>query len=265
MNTVKLYLHSMKMLLKCQLEYPLSFLLNTMSQLIMTGGELMAVILLIDRFTSIGQWTGSHILFFFGLMTLTHYLVELFARGISGFSPIVRSGALDTMLLRPRGILTQVNCHAIDPRRIGCLAVGLAAMIMGSRQSGVIWTIPKVLVMIESVAGGYLLITGLFLIEAVFCMHSVKSVEMVNVLTYGGRSTCQYPIDIYPGPLRLLFTVVAPFALTTHLPAAYVLDMPMLGIPSWLAFLSPLAGGVTFIILYLAFQRALKYYRSTGS
>ena len=48
----------------------------------------------------------------------------------------------------------------------------------------------------EAVLMGGLLILGLFMIEAVFCIYSVKSVELVNVLTYGGRSTCEYPADI---------------------------------------------------------------------
>ena len=100
MDTIKLYLRSMKMLMRCQMEYPCSFLLNTLSQIIMQGGELFAVMLLIDRFHQIGQWQGKHILFFFGMMTITFYLVECFGRGIANFSPIVQSGALDTMLVK---------------------------------------------------------------------------------------------------------------------------------------------------------------------
>ena len=61
MNTLKLYLRSMKMLVRCQTEYPLSFLLNTLSQLIMLGGEMLAVVLLFDRFPSLGQWTGENV------------------------------------------------------------------------------------------------------------------------------------------------------------------------------------------------------------
>ena len=265
MDTIKLYLRSMKMLMRCQMEYPCSFLLNTLSQIIMQGGELFAVMLLIDRFHQIGQWQGKHILFFFGMMTITFYLVECFGRGIASFSPIVQSGALDTMLLRPRGVLTQVCCYAVDPRRLGCILIGIAALLTGANASEIVWTVPKALLLLESIAGGFLLITALFMIEAVTSMHSIKSIEMVNVFTYGGRSTCQYPIDIYPTPMKVLFTVVAPFALTLHVPAAYILDMQILHLPSRAAFLTPLSGLVSFLIMYTVFQKSLKHYRSTGS
>lgn len=62
-----------------------------------------------------------------------------------------------------------------------------------------------------------------------------------------------------------LFTVVAPFALTLHVPAAFILGKPLYGWPAWTAFLTPLAGAAAFWILYAVFQKAMKFYRSTGS
>lgn len=266
MDTVKLYLKSMGMLLRSQLQYPASFVMQTLAQIVMEGGEMLAVLLIIDRFDRLNQWTGGNLLFFFGVMSLTFYLTECFGRGVTGaFPSLVRMGQLDTFLVRPRGVLTQVLCSAIDPRRIGCMGVGLVALVLGGGQSAIGWTLPKALLLLEILLFGGMLILGLFLVEAVFVVYSVKSVELVNALTYGGRSACQYPIDIYPRPLRILFTAVAPFALVLHAPAAYILDKPLYGWPGWLAFVSPLAGAAFFVLMYGLFRRTMRYYRSTGS
>lgn len=266
MDTVRLYLHSMRMLMKSQMQYPLSFLLQTLAQLIMEGGELMAVILIVDRFDRLNQWSPGDLYFFFGLMSVTFYLTEIFGRGVTGeFPRMVRSGQLDTLLLRPRGVLTQVLCSAVDPRRVACIAVGATALVMGSRLSAIRWTAAKALLLAESMAFGMLLVLGLFLIEAVLCIYSVKSIELVNALTYGGRSACQYPIDIYARPLRLLFTAAAPFALVMHVPAAFILDKPLYGWPAWTAFVCPLAGAALFAVTYALFRMGLRHYRSTGS
>ena len=266
MDTIRLYLRSMGMLMKSQLQYPASFFMQTLAQLVMEGGEMLAVILIVDRFDRLNQWMPGELYFFFGLMSVTFYLTEFLGRGVtSEFPRMVRSGQLDTLLLRPRGVLTQILCSAIDPRRVSCIAVGTAAMVLGSRMAGIRWTAAKALLLAESVIFGMLLILGLFLIEAVFCIYSVKSVEMVNAITYGGRSACQYPIDIYARPLRVLFTVAAPFALVLHVPAAQILDKPLYGWPGWAAFLCPLSGGALFLILYAVFHRGLGHYRSTGS
>ena len=266
MDTVKLYLRSMRMLIRSQLQYPLSFTLQTIAQLVMEGGEMLAVILLVDRFDRLNQWGPGDLYFFFGLMSVTFYITECFGRGITGIFPwLIRNGQLDTFLLRPRGVLTQVLCSAADPRRLTCIAVGVVSLVMGCRISAVRWTALKVILMGEAILCGILLIMGLFLIEAIFMIRSVKSVELVNVLTYGGRSACQYPIDTYPRPLRVLFTVAAPFALTLHLPGSVILDKTLYGWTVWTAFVSPLSGVAAFGVFWALFQLAMRGYRSTGS
>lgn len=266
MDTVKLYIRSMGMLLRSHLQYPASFVMQTLAQLVMEAGEMMVIVLVVDRFEKLKGWSGGNLFFFFGMMSVSFYITEFFGRGITGdFPSMVRTGKLDTILLRPRGVLTQVLCSGMDPRRITCIAVGVTALILGSRMSGVSWDIVKVLALAESVAMSCLLILGLFMIESIFCIHSVKSVELVNAITYGGRSACQYPIDIYPGPLRVLFTVFAPFALTMHVPAAWILCKPLYGWPIWTVFVTPLSGAAVFFIMTALFHRGMRYYRSTGS
>ena len=266
MDGIRIYIRSMRMLLKSHMQYPASFVMQTVAQLVMMSGELLAVLLVIDRFDSLNQWSGGDIMVFFGVMTISFYLTEFFGRGLTGnFSALIRSGQLDTFFLRPRGILTQVLLSAIDPRRISCIAVGVAALWMGCARSAVEWTPLKALALAEAVLLGSMLILGLFMIEAIFAVHSVKSIEVVNVLTYGGQSACKYPIDIYPTPLRAVFTIVAPFSLTMHAPVSYFLGKTLFGWPAWAAFVCPLAGAAFFGIMYLLFRRALTFYRSTGS
>ena len=152
MNTLKLYIRSMGMLLKSHLQYPLSFAMQMLAQLVMEGGEMMVVILIVNRFENLKGWTGGNLYFFFGVMSVSFYLTEFFGRGVTGeFSGMIRTGQLDTLLLRPRGILTQVLCSGMDPRRISCIAVGVAALVLGSRLSGVVWTLWKVLALAESI------------------------------------------------------------------------------------------------------------------
>ena len=266
MNTLRLYGRSMAILIKSQLQYPLSFLMQTIAQLVMEGGEMLAVVLLIDRFDRLNQWGPGDLYFFFGLMSVSFYITEIFGRGVTGnFPSMVRTGQLDTVLLRPRGVLTQVLCSAADPRRITCIAVGAVSLILGSHLSQIAWTVPKVLLFIETIFFSFWLILGLFMIEAILCIHSVKSVEIANALTYGGRSACQYPVDTFPRPIRVLFTVIAPFALVMHVPASHILGKPFFGWPAWTAFVTPLAGPALFLVMLFLFSRAMAFYRSTGS
>ncbi len=265
MDTIKYGLHASRILLKSHLQYPSSFFWHTVAMAVMLGGELCAVLLLFTRFHALGQWSGGEILMFFGIMQLAFALVECFGRGISSFSSLVHSGGFDTVLLRPRNALVQVLFSQMDPRRLGSMLVGLGAMGLATHQTGIVWTADKLLCLLFALIGTFALLMGLFLIEAVLCIFSVKSIEVINILTYGGRTACQYPIDIYPRPMRVLFMYVAPFALTVHLPTAYILGKSIMGEAPFLAFVSPLAGFALLAVMLLLWRMGVRRYRSTGS
>ena len=257
--------HSLRMLMKSAMQYRSSLLMQVIAQIVLTGGELLAVTVLLSRFRVVGHWSAMEIMFFFGVMQSSFALTELFGRGIAAFSGFVGRGEFDSLLLRPRPLLLQVLCSQLDPRRVGSFAVGVTAIVIAAVQLDVTWTAGKVLLMAEVVLCSMLLTLGLFLIEATMCFFSVKSIEMVNVLTYGGRSTCQYPVDIFPKPLEVLFTYVAPFALCMHWPVSVVLGRPMVDMAMGWFYVTPLAGALFFAHMTRVWYWGVKRYRSTGT
>lgn len=257
--------HAMCMNLKSIAQYRASFLMQNIAQFVMVGGEFLAVVVLMTRFTSAGQWSADEIMFFWGVMQFTFALCECLGRGISTFAYYVGSGDFDTMLLRPRPLMQQVMGHRLDPRRLGGMIVGGGAIALSCARLNIPWTAERLGLTLAAAVGGFFLILGLFLIEATVSFFSVRSIEMVNVLTYGGRATCQYPSDLYPRPLRILFTWVAPFALSMHLPISYVLGKPLFHVPTALMWLAPLAGPLFFLMMTRVWYVGVRHYRSTGT
>ena len=257
--------HAMCMNLKSIAQYRASFLMQNIAQFVMVGGEFLAVVVLMTRFASAGQWSADEIMFFWGVMQFTFALCECLGRGISTFAYYVGSGDFDTMLLRPRPLMQQVMGHRLDPRRLGGMIVGGGAIALSCARLNIPWTAERLGLTLAAAVGGFFLILGLFLIEATVSFFSVRSIEMVNVLTYGGRATCQYPSDLYPRPLRILFTWVAPFALSMHLPISYVLGKPLFHVPTALVWLAPLAGPLFFLMMTRLWYVGVRHYRSTGT
>lgn len=223
-------------------------------------------LMLLGRFTSVGQWSGSEIMFFFGMMQMTFAITECVGRGLAAFSQVVQGGEFDQILLRPRNLLVQVLCSRADPRRLSTAALGIVLMWLSVTQLGIPWTLGSTVLLLISVAGTVLMLLGLFLVEATLCFLSVQSIEAVNILTYGGRTACEYPVDIYPRPIRLLFMYVAPFGLCMHVPVSALLHHPMVDWPAWTAYLAPLAGAMFFLLMALVWRKVgVKRYCSTGS
>lgn len=262
---MKYMVNAVKMLFKSAMQYRSSLLMQVIAQFVMTGGEMLAVVVLLSRFKAVGHWGAAEIMFFFGVMQSTFALTELFGRGITAFPGFVQRGDFDALILRPRPLLTQVMVSQLDPRRLGSFAVGVIAMLVAANRLHIQWTPLKALLLAEVVLGSMLLVLGLFMIEATVSFFSVKSIEMVNILTYGGRSACQYPVDIYPSALRFLFTYLAPFAMCMHWPVSWIIGQPMMQLPIWGYFLTPMAGAAFFAIMVRVWYIGVKHYRSTGT
>lgn len=262
---MKYVIHAVKMLFKSAMQYRASLLMQVIAQFVMTGGEMLAVVVLLSRFQVVGHWGAGEIMFFFGVMQATFALTEMLGRGVTSFAWFVQRGDFDALILRPRPLLLQVMVSQLDPRRMGGILVGVIAMLVAGTRLNIQWTLLKALLLTEVVLGSMLLLLGMFMIEATVSFFSVKSIEMVNVLTYGGRSACQYPVDVYPGVLRFLFTYLAPFALCMHWPVSYVIGAPMVQLPVWGYFLTPMAGAAFFAIMVRVWYVGVKHYRSTGT
>ena len=263
---MKYVFHALRMQWRCATQYRASFWMQLLAQLVISGGELMAVLVLLGRFTSVGQWSGDEVMFFFGMMQMTFALTECVGRGLAAFSQVVQGGEFDQMLLRPRHLLVQVLCARADPRRLSTAALGIVMMCMAVARLNIPWTLGDTVLLLLATAGTTMLLLGLFLVEATLCFLSVQSIEAVNCLTYGGRTACEYPVDIYPRPLRLLFMYVAPFGLCMHVPASVLLRHPMMPWAPWTAYLAPLAGAAFFALMALLWRFAgVRSYRSTGS
>ena len=127
---VKYMLHAVRMLFKSALQYRASLMMQVIAQFVMTGGEMLAVVVLLSRFQVVGHWGAGEIMFFFGVMQSTFALTELLGRGITSFAGFVQRGDFDALILRPRPLLVQVMVSQLDPRRMGGVLVGVIAMLM---------------------------------------------------------------------------------------------------------------------------------------
>ncbi len=263
---MKYMIHAMRMNLRRAAQYRASFWMQTFAQLVMTAGDLWAMLLLAERFGGMGAWSLYEVMFFFGAMQIAFAFTEMINRGFGHFATLIRLGTLDAMLVRPRSVMAQVILSELDPRRAGSVAVGVTALAVGSAALGVTWHAADILLLLWAIAGLTALMMGLFMMEAVISIFSVQSVEMVNILTYGGRQTGQYPLDLYPEWLRITFTFVVPVALCLQYPVCHILGKPLAGVTvgDWV-WLTPLAGPAFFGLISVPWRFGLRHYRSTGS
>jgi ABC-2 type transport system permease protein len=107
---------------------------------------------------------------------------------------------------------------------------------------------------------------ALFVVQATVSFWTIESLEVMNVLTFGGVTAAQYPVSIYRGHFRDLLTYVLPLACLNYLPALVILGRPdELGLPAWAPWASPLVGPLALLVALGAFRLGTRWYQSAGS
>ncbi|MDC7223775.1 MAG: ABC-2 family transporter protein [Spirochaetales bacterium] len=266
MDWIKLYGSYAAQSIKAQLEYRASLIMQIVGQFLVNIIEFSALWALFTRFGNLDGWTLEEAAFCYGLVGTIFSLADFFTRGFDIVGKLVQSGEFDRYLLRPRSLLLQLFGYELSLRRIGRLSQGLLILLWAISRLSVHWTAGKILLLLYTLPCGVAFFTSFLIIQASLSIKSVQSLEFMNVLTYGGVQTAQYPLSVYTDFFRRFFTFVVPLGCVTYYPVLVILDRTdsLLG---WARFgwISPLGGPLFLLLSLLLFRRAIGWYVSTGS
>ena len=267
MQTLRLYLHYITASMRAQMQYPASFVMLSLAQLMFTVSEIAAVWVLFHRFGPVGGWSFGEVAILYGVINIAFAFTDAWTRGFDIFGPeFVKTGAFDRLLLRPRSTAFQLFGHEMRLSRIGRLIQGVAVLVIGLRMTEMALTPVSVGLLIEAVLGGVALFTGVLILQATLSFWTVESLEVANILSHGGVQAGQYPVSIYAGWFRNLLTFVVPVACISYYPVLAALGRhDPLGAPDWILPLTPLAGFAFMAFSLWVWGFGVRRYASTGS
>lgn len=263
MNAVKLYFRFLSVSFRVQTRYTASFILYAVSNFSVSIIELFGVYALFERFERLGQWNFSEVMIFYGMTYMAFALAEAYMRGFDTVDRHIRSGEFDRILMRPRSTFLQVLGMEFQLLRVGRFINGLLPFVAGVIMVKPGWNAGEWALAIFAIAAGSLTYGGLMLMRAFASFFTMEALEVFNIFTHGGVQLSSYPMNIYTGWLRKLFTYVIPLAAINYWPASLLLDKGYA--PAWVSCLAPCLGIVFFGIGMLLWEAGVRHYRSTGS
>lgn len=245
-----------------QIQHRASFLMLITAYFLSTLTDILGIWVLFDRFKMIQGWSLSEVALLYGIMHMGFGISEATSKGFDDFGEMVKRGDFDRVLLRPIGTLLQIATSRIQPMRMGRFFQGLLVLLWGCSQLEMTLFSYKALLIVLSIMGTACLFTGLFILTATLCFWTTESLEVMNIVTYGGVESGQYPLSIYKPLFRLFFTFVVPLACVAYYPVSALLHHP--DVPFFLGTASPLFGIVFLWVSCRIWQCGVRRYRSTG-
>jgi ABC-2 type transport system permease protein len=253
--------------LRGQMQYPTAFLLLALAQFVNTAVGFVGVWALFARFGHVGGWRLGEVALFYGLIVIAFAAADAISRGFDVFgAQFVKTGDFDRILLRPRLTSLQVAGFELRLAPLGRLALGGLVLAIGVWLTPMRWTAADVAITTFAIAGGVAIFYGLLVLQATLAFWTVESLEVANIVTYGGMEAGQYPLDVYAGWFRSVMLFAVPIGCVDYLPMTAVLGRSnAIGAPAWACIASPLVGWAFLAVSLWVWGFGVRRYASTGS
>ncbi len=253
--------------LKTRFQYKLDALVASFAVFFREAAGIIAMYLALLKFDTINNWNINELMFLFSLIFITYGIFIVFFMALRDFSDWIKHGDIDRVMLRPRGILTQlVMCGADWLAALGHGTLGILLFIISANRVGIEWNTVTVVYYIVTIASGVLIQGAVFLFFSAVSIYFIETQSLKEIMYWNLRRFAGYPISIYNKFIQTLLIFVVPFAFVNYFPAQFLLHKPdMAAYPEWFMYISPFVGVILYIIAYAFWKFSMRFYKSTGN
>lgn len=257
----RLLLVQLRTSLTLAVQYRFDFFVEGALALLWLAITIVPLVIVFGKRANVAGWTFPEALVVLGFFSLLKAVLDGgVTPSLTAVADDVRKGTLDFVLLKPADAQFIVSTTRFEPWRIIDFLGSLAILVYAFHLLGRVPSLAHV------AAGAVLFLVAVVLLYSIWILIVSISLRVVKVdnLSYlfisifdAGR----WPIHVFKGVLRVIFTVVFPLALMTTYPA-----QALLGTLSALPAALTLVGALIFATLARALWRqALRHYTSASS
>jgi ABC-2 type transport system permease protein len=242
-------------------QYRYDFVVEGMISLFYTITALVPLFVIFDERQAVAGWSFGEALLVVGWFTVLQGVLEGAVNpSLSRVVEHIRQGTLDFVLLKPADAQFLVSTSQFLPWRITSLLTALGVFAYGfhllGRPPSLVALAACMLLFASAVTILYSL--WILIVSAAFV---VVKVDNLTYLFSSIFDAARWPVSVFRGLLRVLFTFVIPLALMTTFPAQAMLgELTLPGLVLPLVF----AAGF-FVVSRAVWLRALSRYTSASS
>lgn len=259
-NNIKLYLSFLKASLKEMLIYRLDCMVGMISQIVTQLVEIIFIFIIFYNTDTLAGWNFNQILLLYGITSISIGFSDFCFDAIYDIGPkYIKNGDFDKILLRPVHPLVSIIGSSREFTALGYFILGLIITIIMLIELAIPITFLLIIKILFFSIVGALIIGAINTIFSISSFWTYRSNEIIWSF-YRIYTFAQYPINIYNMFIKILITVILPFAFVAYYPT-----MDYLGMNTYMIYLSPIIAIILWIIAVKAWNWALNKYRSTGN
>jgi ABC-2 type transport system permease protein len=242
--------------------YRANFIIEGVMSLAWMGVTLLPLIVVFNGRATVATWDAPSALVVIAYFMAVRAVIEgLISPSLVDLVEKIRSGSFDYVLLKPVDAQVMVSASRYEPWKVFDLAGAIAVVMYAlAQRDAPLPSLP------DFVLGIVLFGTGVLATYALWILCAAASfwvVRLDNLMYLLGAifDTARWPVQVFPGVWRILFTFVIPVAVMTTYPAKALLGQ--LDVPTALA---TMGGSLALLVMSrLVWRIAIRSYTSASS
>jgi ABC-2 type transport system permease protein len=208
--------------LQLSIEYRANLLLDLFEEAVIVVTSLLAVVVMFSHTSAINGWTLGQMIVLLGV----YYLIQgaqsvVFETSFERFMEHVRLGTLDFILIKPANSQFMVSARHVQIAQLGQMVLGLLLVGVGVVQVGAAVGLFEVVAFVLTLVCGLALVYCLLLVLSTLAFWFVR-VENLLAIFWSFLDAGRFPVDVYPGWLRVTLSTVVPIGIAVTVPAQAV-------------------------------------------
>jgi ABC-2 type transport system permease protein len=222
---------------------------------------LLPLIVLFDGRKSVAGWDAPSALIVIGFFMALRALLEgMISPSIAELVNEIRTGAFDYVLLKPVDAQFMISASRYEPWKIFDLLGAIALVIYAFWRRGTPPAVGDVALGLVLLGVGVVAMYSLWIVAAAVSFWVIR-LDNLNYLLGAIFDTARWPVQVFRGAWRIVFTFVIPIAVMTTFPA-----MALLGRLDYETALATLVGAIAMLAASrLVWRAAIRNYTSASS
>ena len=243
------------------LEYRVGFWTEGVVGLAWSVGGVVPLLVALEHRADVAGWGPWEVVLLTGFFLIISGVFSSSVQpAVSESMTQIRRGTLDYVLLRPVDALVSCLVAAFEPWSLIEVVVGVVVVVVASLELGLAPSGGQLALLGAVLASG---VVSLYALGVLMLSASFRALELQN-LTFLLESLLDFahwPISVFRGPLKLVFTFLVPFAVMTSYPAQSL--MGALAVEDALGAVLTALG--LAVLARVTWGRALRGYTSASS
>jgi len=220
---LRLFLVQIRVSVMTSMQYRSDFIVEGLMSLYWIGWNLLPLTILYADRNAVAGWNyGSALVVIGWFMVLRAIADGIITTSLVDTVERIRSGAFDYVLLKPADAQFLVSTSRLSPWRIVDLLGGIGVVFYAFYKLGRAPAIGDVAAGLALLAAGAAAMYSLWLMAAAASFWVVR-MDNLTFLLGAIFDTARWPVHVFRGALRIVFTFVLPLAVMTTYPAMAIL------------------------------------------